>query len=85
MFSMFREAPTESCPKGQVSMRRVLAAYFAAISLIAGLLSIIKEADWKIIAISFGLPIIAALLLLFFTTWSDIASAIKTIKSDNQQ
>jgi hypothetical protein len=82
MLSMFREMPTIECPKGQLSMRRILAAYFAVMSLISGIISICKNMDWKVIAISFGAPIVASLLLLFFTTWADISSAIKTIKGD---
>jgi hypothetical protein len=76
ILSMFRE---EGNP-GPVSMRRVLAFLLAlaAIGLfIGGIIS--KKVEWY--AYIPGIACLAgSLLLLFFTTWSDIAKIAKAVK-----
>ncbi len=92
MLSMFREAPTSECPKGQVSMRRVLAAFFAAMFGALGVsvtfhfaqLSALGSAAIGVAGVILGIPVLGVLLLLFFTTWADIATAISALKSTKQ-
>lgn len=71
-FGIFKESD------GQWSMRRVLAFALAVSGIVAGIQSFGQE--WQVVAVSFGIPIAAALILLFFTTWSDIASIINAAK-----
>ena len=63
---------------GQWSMRRVLAFALACAGIVSGIQSFGQE--WQVVAASFGIPIAAALILLFFTTWSDIAAIINAAK-----
>lgn len=72
--NIFQEA------SGDWSLRRVLAAVSFALAVAAGMLSIIFKLEWKIVAIAFGVPIGAALILLFFTTWADIKGLAEVIK-----
>lgn len=83
--SMFREAPTVESPKGQFSIRRIIAAFFAAISVPTGLTATCFQLPWQSIACAFGIPIFATLMLLFFTTWNDIAIAIKMLKMKDKE
>ena len=66
---------------GNLSMRRLLAFMFAltTIAAVAGNIIMITE-DWKIPVITIGLPLIGSLLMMFFTSWSDIASVAKAVK-----
>lgn len=73
---MFREGG-ESPP---VSMRRVLAFIFALSSVALGVLSLVKGVDWKAAIVASGLPIVACLFLLFFTTWADVAEIATALK-----
>ena len=82
--SMFREAPTPDCPKGQVSIRRVIAAFFAACSIPSGMIALYFQMPWQAIACAFGIPMVGTLLLLFFTTWNDIAIAINMATKKGQ-
>jgi len=54
------------------SMRRVLAFVFALAGIVLGACGL----PWQIVAIFIG----AALLLLFFTTWADVANVVKAVK-----
>lgn len=78
-FSIFREEEKEGKP-GPVSMRRVLAFILTltAIGLFVGGFFITKD-SWYVF-----LPgivcLVGMLLLLFFTTWSDVAEIAKAIK-----
>ena len=80
--SMFRESPTAEYPKGQVSMRRVLAAFFALASVILAIIGAIIGMVWQGISALFGIPVAAVLLLMFFTTWGDMADAVKKVKGE---
>jgi len=79
-FTMFREEGKGTEP-GPASMRRVLAFMLAAaaVALFAAAFFFAKEKDWYAY-----LPGIAclcgSLLLLFFTTWSDMAEFAKTLR-----
>lgn len=78
--TMFREAEVDGKP-GPVSMRRVLAflSFVAAIGLFLGGFFVKKEIGWYIFIP--GIVCIAgSLLLLFFTTWTDVAEVAKAIK-----
>jgi hypothetical protein len=57
---------------GNFSMRRVL----AFVLTVAGIVLLFTQASWQPGAVSIG----AALLLLFFTTWGDVAAVIKAAK-----
>ena len=68
---------------GNYSMRRTLALFFSLVACADAVLSILKGASWQIVAVSIGVPVLAVLVLLFFTTWADITTTIKAIKDDN--
>jgi len=57
---------------GSWSMRRLLAFIFAAGALALGILGL----PWQVV----GILAASSLLLLFFTTWADIASVVKVAK-----
>lgn len=65
---------------GNLSMRRLLAFLFALTMIVAIPLNIINEIDWKMSLVSIGLPLLGSLLMMFFTSWSDIASVAKAVK-----
>jgi len=69
---------------GDYSIRRVLAGVFSVLACVAGSASIFFRLGWKIVAVSFGVPIVAVLVLLFFTTWGDVIETIKTVKGKNE-
>jgi hypothetical protein len=58
------------------SIRRILATFFAFSAVILFGLSLPIGAWYA--ALPGGLCLAAALLLLFFTTWADVASAMRT-------
>ena len=66
---------------GAWSMRRVLAFLFAVLGLGAGVASISFGAVWQVVAIAFGFPIVASLILLFFTTWAEVIAIINAFRS----
>ena len=81
MFTMFREESNEEGKPGPVSMRRVLAflAFIAAITLfVIGGLHFEKDKWYAFIP--GGSCLLFSLLLLFFTTWNDIAEITKALK-----
>jgi hypothetical protein len=75
MLTMFREGGAGS----PVSMRRVLAAFFAlaAVALFAASLPVTGWAG----ALPGALCLAAVLILLFFTTWGEVAAAVRTVTS----
>lgn len=78
--SMLREAPINGKP-GPVSIRRVLALFFAvaAIGLFWGAFTF-SATGWFVFVP--GIACLAAvLLLLFFTTWADISELASKIGS----
>lgn len=58
---------------GAVSMRRVLALFFALAGVALGVVAIPNAPGWYVFLPSI-LCVAATLLLLFFTTWADVAS-----------
>jgi hypothetical protein len=92
MFSFLREAPSEDGKPGPLSMRRIAAAACILASIAAGILAILTiyrfveqnpgaTLDWKLF-IPLFIPCVAflvgALILLFFTTWTDIKELISS-------
>ena len=66
--------------QGVWSIRRVLAAVLVAAAIAAIICGIDFNVTWQVIAAGAGFPLLAAVLLLFFTTWSDIESVISAAK-----
>ena len=76
-FTMFREGGAES----PVSMRRILAAFFGASSVaLAIVLPLIAGVSGWYVFLPCGACIFASLILLFFTTWADVAAIISAAK-----
>ncbi len=76
MMTVFREGGPES----PVSMRRVLAAFFALAGVAVGFVGLGYAAAGWFVFIPSALCIVATLLLLFFTTWADVADVISKAK-----
>lgn len=72
--SIFKESD------GAWSMRRVLAFIGFICGIGCGLAALFLSRTWQDIAISFGLPMSASLILLFFTTWTDVIAIINAVK-----
>lgn len=72
--NMFQEA------EGVTSMRRVLAAFFAVAAIPLAIIPLGKGAANWYSFLPCGISISAVLLLMFFTTWSDIAGAVEKLK-----
>ena len=75
---MFKTVFKES--DGLWSMRRVLAFLFALTSIGCGIASLILKSGWQVVACSFGVPGVICLLLLFFTTWTDVSTVVNAVK-----
>ena len=82
--SLFREALPDGRP-GTLSMRRVLALFFAIASVGSGFYAIFKQSTAQITLIAFGIPAVACIVLMFFTTWGDIQKTIASIKGTPTQ
>lgn len=65
---------------GEWSMRRVLAFLFGLTAIGSGITSLILRGVWQVVACAFGVPGLICLLLLFFTTWSDVSDIAKALK-----
>lgn len=76
MLTMF----CEGGPGSPVSMRRVLAAFFALAFVALTILALPYAASGWFVFIPAALCIIAVLALLFFTTWGDIAAVARAIE-----
>lgn len=68
---------------GSWSLRRLLAILFFMLAAVALVLCILRGAEVLVILAAVGLPIAASILLMFFTTWSDITSLVKAVKGGN--
>lgn len=66
--------------KGAVSMRRILAFLLVLASIGFGILSIVLNKDWKVLLVATSVPVTAAIVLMFFTTWGDIAQVVDKVK-----
>ena len=65
---------------GVFSMRRVCALILVLASIALGVLTILCSCTWQVVACAIGVPLAAALLLFFFTTWQDITAIVKAWK-----
>lgn len=65
---------------GEWSMRRVLAFLFGLSSIGCGIASLVLKAVWQIVACAFGVPGAICILLLFFTTWTDVSTVVSAVK-----
>lgn len=72
--SVFKES------SGEWSMRRVLAFLFGLASIGCGIASLILNRGWQAIACAFGVPGAISILLLFFTTWTDVSAVVNAVK-----
>ena len=77
---MFREANLPNGQKGPVSARRVLAAYFAALTPFLFTVAILEAPATWYAYIPGAICVLASLLLLFFTTWTDVAAVVSAAK-----
>lgn len=75
---MFKTVFKES--DGQWSMRRVLAFLFALASIGCGIAALVLKATWQIVACAFGIPGLICIILLFFTTWTDVSTVVNAVK-----
>lgn len=67
---------------GARSMRRLLAFIFGLASIFCGIFSLVKGSQWQSALIAFAVPLAGSLLMMFFTSWTDIASVLKATKKD---
>ena len=72
--SVFKES------SGEWSMRRVLAFLFGLASIGCGIASLILNSEWQTVACAFGVPGVISILLLFFTTWTDVSAVVNAVK-----
>lgn len=66
--------------EGNSSSRRLLAVIFAIAGLVFMAVALVLKCDWQVLLVIGGVPILASLILLFFTTWSDIAQVVNAFK-----
>ena len=78
MLTIFKEST------GQWSMRRFASFIFVLASVSCGLISVLKQSDWKIIVASFGIPGVLALAMLICTTVSDVKEIVSAVKEAKQ-
>lgn len=67
---------------GANSMRRLLAFLFGLAGIGTGVFALVMKAGWQSVLVSFGVPITGSLLMMFFTSWTDIAAVAKAVKGD---
>ena len=65
---------------GILSMRRLLAFMLTLCAMGVLIASIIVQFEWKTLLVGSAVPLIAALLMMFFTSWSDIATVARAVK-----
>jgi hypothetical protein len=66
--------------EGVFSMRRVLAFILAIVSIGLGVVTVLLKSEWQVVACAIGIPLLGTVMLLFFTTWGDVASVVKAVK-----
>jgi len=76
MFTIFREGGKDS----PVSMRRVLAFFFALASVYLAAAALPYASVGWYVFLPAGLSVAAVLLLLFFTTWADVVSLVQAAR-----
>lgn len=77
--SIFREAPLPDGTPGPVSLRRVLAAFFASCAVVLFFRALQTPVGWYVF-IPGAVCVLSCLLLLFFTTWADVAAVVTAAK-----
>lgn len=65
---------------GVWSMRRFLAFILILTGIVLGGIALFLKLDWKILLIALGIPFLSAIVLLFFTSWTDIAQVVEKVK-----
>ena len=65
---------------GLKSMRRLLAFMLIITSIVDCLLSVIFSYDWKITLIITAVPLVGAIVILYFTSWTDISETVKSVR-----
>lgn len=82
LLTALREAPTAEGKPGPFSIRRILAVYFALVGPALGALAILKAATGSgwVPYLPAAVCILAVLLLLFFTTWADVAGLVASAR-----
>lgn len=65
-FTAFKEST------GEWSMRRLMAFLFALAGVSAGCVAVGFDRSWQVVAVSFGVPAVIAVILLICTTVADI-------------
>ena len=78
MLTIFKEA------NGQWSMRRFAAFIFVLASVSCGLISVLFQSEWMIVAAAFGVPGVLALAMLICTTVSDVKEIVSAVKEAKQ-
>ena len=78
MLTIFKEV------NGQWSMRRFTAFIFVLAGVSSGLISVLKQSEWQVIAACFGVPGILALAMLICTTVSDVKEIVSAVKEAKQ-
>jgi hypothetical protein len=74
--TMFREGGADS----PVSMRRVLAFFYAVFSVVSGFAALLYTVNgWWVFIPSIAFALLSA-VLLFFTTWADVALVVEKAK-----
>lgn len=67
---------------GNVSMRRVLAFILSLCGIGAGIVSLVFGSVWQVVVAAFAIPIAAALILLFLTSWTDVIALVNAWKQN---
>lgn len=65
---------------GCVSMRRFLSFLCCIAGIAIAVLNIFLETDWKMALVLIGLPLIASLIFMFFTSWESIAKVAEAVR-----
>lgn len=66
-----------------MSSRRVIAFMYALAGIIAGGWCVYTgQVVWSTIAAAFGIPALVCVVLLLFTTWGDLTSAVDAVKGN---
>lgn len=79
MLTAFRESSVDGKP-GDVSLRRILATVFSMFAAILFVAAFKYAALGWVVFIPGAVCVLATLLLLFFTTWADVAAIISAAK-----
>ena len=78
MLTIFKEST------GQWSMRRFASFIFVLASVSCGLISVLLQSEWMVVASAFGIPGVLALAMLICTTVSDVKEIVSAVKEAKQ-